>query len=433
MKFAVAAAILAQTLPIASERVSSSTLGTQDLHVDFSLQQDLDSVTLQRDDSSNPHPPQYIGLLKNTPLAQTKKCDPSSDDLDIGILSCGIGYYCKSDVSSILGGSCSPGATVRNIKGPINNALRTRNTLVDELARECDPAADVGVLGLCSDDQECVVDPSFSLGGHCMSTFRELQEDDYCFLCPPGEFVPEDNYDVNLVDGPYGDITCADLIYAAYFAYTNYVTVDADTCPSVTEAARSSGCCAPDLDDSEFCDICGPGLYLAEGNFDIVLDIPIDGYEGTTCQDLSISYNTTVYAYCPTIAQIAQTSGCCGVSIPSPGSCRMCGQGTSLLENTVVTIQGNNITCGEIQANDTSCVQYSPVLYEVCCEVLTFPTLSPTTPPHQQSDVPTTASKGSQTDAASSSGSTRMGWSPTTVVISMIGLLSATTGGWVFN
>ena len=434
MKFAVAAAILAQTLPIASEK--ASTLGAQHDHNDLDLQQDLDYVTVnqlswQQGNTNKLQLPRYSGQhLKISPLTDAQKCDPLSHDPDVGILSCEIGYYCKSDGKSLLGGTCAPGATEQNINGLINNAFRTTNTLVDEVRRECDPAADVGVLSVCSDDQDCVVDEKSSMGGLCTSTFRELQDDEYCFLCPPGEVIPEDNYDVDLVDGPYGDITCADLLNAAYFAYTDYVTVDTNTCPLVAEAARNSGCCVPDLDDSEFCDMCGPGLYLAEANFDIVLDIPIDGYEGTTCQDLFFSYNATVYAYCPTIAEIAQTSGCCGVSIPSPGSCRMCGTGTSLLENTVISIQGNNRTCGDIQADDTSCSQYSLALYEVCCEVLTFPTISPTTLSDQQSDVPTASPQESQSEAASPSSASRMSWSPTTVVLSMIGLLSTTAGRW---
>jgi hypothetical protein len=44
--------------------------------------------------------------LKNN--SQIKPCDPQSDDLDVGILACGMGRCCVESDESPLGGSCMP-------------------------------------------------------------------------------------------------------------------------------------------------------------------------------------------------------------------------------------------------------------------------------------------------------------------------------------
>jgi hypothetical protein len=51
------------------------------------------------------------GALKNTKHSSSRvnkkaECDPSSEELDVGVLSCGTGKYCEESTDSLLGGFC---------------------------------------------------------------------------------------------------------------------------------------------------------------------------------------------------------------------------------------------------------------------------------------------------------------------------------------
>jgi hypothetical protein len=456
MKFAIAAGILAQTLPVVSEKAESSKILRQDAnHEVYSGQVvyvgDVNQTQPNLENRNKIHPPSRTGgLLKNTPLAEIKMCDPLSDDPDIGILSCDIGCHCDADENMPLGGKCASGFPTTKIELPggiLKNALHTDNLVVEEISRECDPSADVGVLG-CSENQECVFVHASSLGGLCTSTIRELQSNDddgpisRCFLCAPGEYVPEAHYAFDIVVTEYENLTCADLAYAAYFDYTDYITIDTgDTCLSVVEAAQTSGCCAPDLKDFQFCDICGPGLYISEDNYDIALRIPIDGYEGTTCEDLAVtaSYNQTVYAFCPTFAQVARMSGCCAVYIPPLTSCRICGEGGTLIEDTLISIQGYNRTCTEAQEDDAFCEAFAPMFSDACCTSgQDFPTTATPAPTTAHSDIPTMAPQASLPLAPQGATSSSVSNAATKIrsmntCVSVTGLVAATAVALVMN
>jgi hypothetical protein len=177
MKFAIAAAILAQKIPdIASEEIPPSILGQRAL-----VQQQ--ATTLVKPLKT------FEGaqglLLKNIPgINALKTCDPLSDDSDMGVLSCDLGYECVEDEASMLGGFCF------------------------------------------------------------LQTSRELEEPTvYCALCDYGKAVNGDIAGFQTVTLPTTgeEVTCLDI---GYFAYTELLFT-ATTCPVMSSLAISAGCCLP--------------------------------------------------------------------------------------------------------------------------------------------------------------------------------------------
>jgi hypothetical protein len=154
MKFTIAAGILvAQLLPAVSDDSAAVAAEVFSLHEEGSNQQDLD---LQQKILSNVRHSPKLQRLKNkhaitTSMAQ-KNCDPSSDDVDVGVLSCDLGY-------------------------------------------------------------DCVPHESSALGGLCVSSARELQAVEYCDLCGYGSTVGYSKY--SIATG-YQDFTCGDLSFASY-------------------------------------------------------------------------------------------------------------------------------------------------------------------------------------------------------------------------
>jgi hypothetical protein len=192
MKFTIAAGILTQVLPAISEKSPSRLLAnrvTNDHHDDhLALSRALKSILPRGGSetigyqSSQP----LDGVLKNVPFTNMiKACDPSSNDPDIGILSCNPGY-------------------------------------------------------------ECVFDQASTLGGFCTSISRDLQEPDPCYLCGDGSVMGSGNFGLPVVipNSGYEGLTCGAF---AYTAYAN-VTLDSTLCGPAGGFAQYAGCCVPSYD-----------------------------------------------------------------------------------------------------------------------------------------------------------------------------------------
>jgi hypothetical protein len=342
MKFTIAAGILTQTFSALSETVSSSKLLMHDGHQDANFARILSSVTNQPKRQQRPRQgrrPNRRNLV-STPFESSKGCDPLSNDPDVGILSCDLGY-------------------------------------------------------------ECAVNQASSLGGVCTSTSRELQ-DSPCDLCGEGYIIGRDNFDKVLtmtIDG-FNGTTCEDLDTAAYSYYSTLVASDSE-CRSYAEAAGASGCCAP------LCYICSDlgGFQYSAGLK--VLEIP--GFpDGTTCNDIldAVLYAEIDADICPDVTAIAEAGGCC-YDPPGEGSCSLCGDGT--LYSDLLFAEGFNATCYDLQLllnedeNATACSLYSAAYAPTCC--------APSTP-----GVPIPAPMGSPTI-------------PPSAVLSVMGLTVATAAG----
>ena len=155
MKFAIAAGILAaQSSPAASDNTAVVPAdafippGGGSNHHDLLVPQEILSHVMQS--------PKLQQVLKSKDARRTgmfkKNCDPSSDDPDVGVLSCGLGYECVPHESSIL-------------------------------------------------------------EGQCVQSSRELQAVEFCDLCGFGQLV---GYSKDGVPSGYEDFTCGDLAIASY-------------------------------------------------------------------------------------------------------------------------------------------------------------------------------------------------------------------------
>jgi hypothetical protein len=209
MKFTIATGILTQALPAAiSEKSPSSKLLEQDVsnENDFASSRTPESILPRGRDTTGDQMPQFLdGLLKNIPFARRrnvlmKACDPSSNDPDIGILSCDAGY-------------------------------------------------------------ECVFDQDSTLGGHCTLISRDLQEHEICYLCGDGMVMDLGKTDIALQDPHYYvGLTCTDLFYQAYSGCYNTFTGNATSCVIAGIVVQQAGCCVPPYN----CNLCGEWELMAD-------------------------------------------------------------------------------------------------------------------------------------------------------------------------
>ena len=139
MRWTIAAtSILAQVLPASTRETSIAAnqqiIGRDNVQLRASLSRPLENTNLHAHQmkrmnrlSKLVEKPQTSGgdatgsLLQNKVSAQQlalKECDPTSEDADVGILSCDPGQYCKSHSDSSLGGVCAAVARKMASKGP---------------------------------------------------------------------------------------------------------------------------------------------------------------------------------------------------------------------------------------------------------------------------------------------------------------------------
>ena len=300
MKFTLATSILSQTLPVLAKRTPQQQQQQQpSQHGHNSLQDLAEFLATHKKDQSrkragkhalvdffHAHPLPSAKLVSSSTMAKTP-CDPFSsssslskdDGADIGILSCGVGYEC-----------------VRLE----DNTSSSQN----------------------------------SLGGVCMPllTSRELQTNDQCALCSSifGMTVGKAFYETVIDDTTSAFVgkTCGVMVSAAYADRT----IDAASCPLAAEAVEAAGCCVPT------CDLCGRAFEVDYANANLVVDIPLDGYDGITCGSNVPTPNGLVgaaYIYatidpdnCPIIRQAAIDAGCCVQTL-----CYTCGFGASTIKD----------------------------------------------------------------------------------------------------
>jgi hypothetical protein len=252
MKFTIAAGILTQVLPAISEK-SPSKLLEQDLSNEhgFTASRARKSFLPRgRETIAYKNPELLDGLLKNVPFAQTMKaCDPSSNDPDIGILSCDAGY-------------------------------------------------------------ECVFDQDTASGGLCTSISRDLQEEPYrCNICGDGSVVSVYNFDISVPD--FEGANCGVLALIAYsdvMAAAANVTLDATSCLGIGMTAQAAGCCSA----SYGCNPCGEGELLTDamadyGGYLITCGFIAGNFNDTACSLYGPYIAPTCCSSSPTAGPVVPT------------------------------------------------------------------------------------------------------------------------------
>lgn len=184
------------------------------------------------------------GRLKNE--GKLRECDPRSTDVDVGVLSCDLDAVCMPHEQSTLGGICSPRLTAWM-------KLESGDTGV----AECDPSsndADIGILS-CGNDEFCLQDSSATLGGICVKstltstetsteeTIRHLSEGDtsrrgyiYCDARSPFYGMLDcdcDNFDLETNTGSF--------VCNYRYCFGEVSECCADTCASITLTYTTTG------------------------------------------------------------------------------------------------------------------------------------------------------------------------------------------------
>lgn len=251
MKFALAVAILGQSLPALSNSngrslVTASEVGIGDLASRLSLRHLRDGRKIRRATRRMMRPSERI--LQNSPsaLETVVPCDPTSSNPDTGILSCDNDYLCTPFSLSPLGGICTPAFFSSQRQGETNpdglDFVLQNGPLVNSQTAgkqstmvECNPSSiDIGILSCGEEGQVCMQDDASGLGGFCVDTFvysRRLATIDYfTYMCgtwpdylPPGYC---DCNNLNLTTGS-GDMVCSQNITSTYVTgCEDYVVYD---------------------------------------------------------------------------------------------------------------------------------------------------------------------------------------------------------------
>eukprot|EP00339_Tiarina_fusa_P018568 CAMPEP_0117085048 /NCGR_PEP_ID=MMETSP0472-20121206/59824_1 /TAXON_ID=693140 ORGANISM="Tiarina fusus, Strain LIS" /NCGR_SAMPLE_ID=MMETSP0472 /ASSEMBLY_ACC=CAM_ASM_000603 /LENGTH=403 /DNA_ID=CAMNT_0004814219 /DNA_START=84 /DNA_END=1295 /DNA_ORIENTATION=- len=118
MRLAIAAGILAQTLPAttgSSERVQMMQARMGGVAGETSNAANMGEFRVRDKKDRGKKDRDFFAQFKNVAKAktalsnqpmETTECDPNSEDTDVGILSCGLGRYCMESSGSELGGLC---------------------------------------------------------------------------------------------------------------------------------------------------------------------------------------------------------------------------------------------------------------------------------------------------------------------------------------
>ena len=154
-------------------------------------------------------------VLKNKSQKSQKQCDPKSDDLDVGILSCGGGRYCVESLGSPLGGQCMLLEPIRKSRSPFGAKLKNKKR---STKKACDPnagqegAADIGLLA-CGMGHYCKESEESLLGGFCASKVAIVEESNVA------RRTQDTNSTGNLFTPEYvcsvGNCDCEDFDFAA--------------------------------------------------------------------------------------------------------------------------------------------------------------------------------------------------------------------------
>ena len=342
-----------------------------------------------------------LSLANRGPLPNKKNffCDPSSQDADIGMLSCGVGYDCIVDEASWRGGVCVPSTTSRNLQEndvcyvcPEGFTLGEAyyDTIIEDTesgygGKTCESTMDPAYNSLTFDASRCASVSSAVQAAGCCAPI--------CQLCDRGSRLISEVYDT-VVEGVSlpgsGDaITCLTLFEAGYVK----AIIDLDTCPTSRQAAIESGCCV-----TYPCLTCDVGSYF-----------PItDDLSGTTCYSLRPSqlpyyYNNTFSEEaCLAATQLAEDEGCC-TPRPIQNVCNFCGNATFYPENIVF-----QTTCEYLQSFGTSteCTTYAAALEAFCCgpAVPAENTDVPVPTPDESTGKPTADSAPTSPPSAASTG-----------------------------
>ena len=392
MKLAIATGVLAQALPTFSKKNVNLIPHGHDHHESLAKTvtwNDKDSdMSLVKPRNERRHSRGEVmqenlqlsrtGVLTNqrrrVKNQDTKYCIPSSNDPDIGILSCGQGMFCKPSEDSFLGGQCEVNEG--------NNMGWSKAGMQPTV--ECDPAAtaDIGILS-CGNGERCVPSSSSGMGGFCMSSSesRHLQATGAFGMCTPsssyykslncdcsgydtssgsGEIpcLTIDNYCLGL-SFPGCRYTCETRIVR--YQVSNFTLQAAGACSNFTSSGTTTGTfCSGQTYDSGTCAVsingqaCTSCTVVPDGSY---------SYLSFDCTNVGGVVGNTKQSRAITVPSIQA----CYVQPPNP-NCTLCTtEGTVMVASAfskIVSV-GNlgNFSCKALHANE---YLYGPISENYC-------------------------------------------------------------------
>lgn len=327
MRLAVAAAILAETLPVvlSSDSFSNVISGELSNGVQDGLIQDfLESKKRNMIQLKGTHPTgEKLKTMNRRRLINSgdeslQECDPRGEGVDVGILSCGAGRYCVESDESPLGGYCASIEMSRN--------LQLNSTLISDLFDVCYGETAYAASCTCSGVDVAAYTGSISCtySPECLTVPNACGENStFCYT---------QTYDLTV---------------------TAQYTGSAKNCYFFNEPKEQSYCFTlviPADGSPQFC------------------EIEVDGTKCNSCESSSQDYQG-VYTDCTTFdcsnTNIASANTYCDYNIPTlqvqntllydvlpcENGCSICGEGNSVLNpDALFTIAGNDTyPCGVIE------------------------------------------------------------------------------------
>ncbi len=411
MKFAIAAGILAQTLPAVSTKVANFFVQEWN-HDMISVRHEADESMVKASDKRRARrslavpskmPRERIIPLMNQRRFQgtVKFCDPFSQDPDIGILSCGAESVCKHSKNSWMGGRCESkegnklkwskafaslgkGRVMKNIK---EAAGRTAWGTM-----ECIP--DTGILS-CGEGQYCEASSASSMGGFCMERaasrhlYHLAEDTDICnptsdmymyYDCDCSGFdnatgtgeIPctlLENYCLGLVYTGCGD---ACVTRTVRYSFSNFTAPSYSSCFEFTTPSAQK-VCFEELFEANSCSItfddqsCTSCVIVPDGNYTSLF---------FDCSNAGGGKGTTYYG----LAELLPIIDAC-YTRPSITECTLCtAQNTIFNPNSLdtdVSVAGvdGNFTCYTLFYNaykyttisEDYCPMVAAAAAEACC------------------------------------------------------------------
>jgi hypothetical protein len=289
MRFALAAALLAQSLPTTCEsRKSSKDYSTKYFSNKLESGEQIFDTVLENQGEPRGR---FLNLLKEKKEKYSgfqfqnfqkavgglheHECNPESGDADVGVLSCGVGRYCVESDESTMGGLCVASTAEEEEEDRVLQAEQFN--LFDGLYRVfCDPtapySADCNCTGI--DSEAYTLEVSCSRAENCTQYISICGENttsciNYGFnfnLSGPGMYVVDRCFEDRL---PYYQKTCYHILsYGSGVAEGCVISVNDDDCFScaIDTTAGGGNCYQFDCTNTiskRAGDLCVQGVYVA--------------------------------------------------------------------------------------------------------------------------------------------------------------------------
>lgn len=427
MRLTLAAAILAETLPVVlsssttdafSHVITGNSNAEGSSHIKEFLAKKRQSGLVQLNGQNNHPTGDKLKIMNRRRLMNSGdeslvECDPSTGEADVGLLSCGAGRYCLESDESNLGGYCTSAAVSRQLQAEATN----NTTLISALYDICNDATDTGCTcgGVdveaytgsisCTYAAECLtvtdacrenttfcytqtydltVTAQYAGSAKSCYLFTDPKEQSYCYSL----FIPADGSEEFCeieVDGTKCN-SCLSVEQYYQGSYTDCITFD---CSNTNIQASNT-----------FCDYNIPTLQVQNQLLYDALPCEngcnICGAEGSVVinkeADLSINASDTFTYACGVIelaaaagyfegtelclqlaGPVAETCGCTGgpAATAAPFTCDVCPDGTTLT-NPTGTLEVPNqgaVTCSELTEAGILSPEECPVVQSLAQEV----------------------------------------------------------------